>query len=119
MQKNILITLLFSIFIAIFAILNAQAVEVNFAFTSVNVSAALVILISASFGAIIVYSIDMVSKLKIKKRVKEIEKNLVTVTTENLSLKEKNTEYLTELTELKYQVDVINQQQEQDNKVEN
>ncbi len=76
MQKNLIITLLFSIVIAVFAILNAAVIPVNLIFVSLNVSAALVILIAASLGAILVYTIDLGVKLKLKKSVKVAEKKL-------------------------------------------
>lgn len=101
MQKNIIYTLVLSVFIAIFAILNAAAVQVNLIFAKVNVSAALVILISASIGAIIVYSIDTVYKLKVKKQIKEHEKNILSLTNENEMLKNKNKNFEVENNDLK------------------
>lgn len=74
MQKNLIITLLFSIFIALFAILNASAVPINFIFATVDISIALVILISASIGAIILYSMGAISKIKARKMIKEKDK---------------------------------------------
>lgn len=76
MQKNLIVTLLFSILIAFFAILNAAAIPVNLIFVTVDVSAALVILIAASLGAILVYSLDIAGKMKMKKAIKVAEKNL-------------------------------------------
>ncbi|MCK8058524.1 MULTISPECIES: lipopolysaccharide assembly protein LapA domain-containing protein [unclassified Fusibacter] len=99
MQKNIVIILLCSIGIAVFAILNAGAVPVNLIFTKVNVSAALVILISASLGAIIVYFLDTVSRMKSKKSKKEFEKMLLKMTNENQQLKEQIEDLNAELIE--------------------
>lgn len=76
MQKNLIITLLFSILIALFAILNAAAIPVNLIFSKVEISAALVILIAAALGALLIYSIDMINKLKMNKRIKQLEKEL-------------------------------------------
>lgn len=77
MQKNVVVILLFAIVIALFAILNAGAVPINFIFAKANISAALVILISAALGAIIVYSFDAIALFKFKKKVKELEKSLL------------------------------------------
>lgn len=90
MQKNLIITLLFSILIALFAIMNASAIPINLLLTQINVSTALVILISASLGAIVVYSVDAVSKIKNKKIIKGHEK--------------KEADFLNELNQLKDQL---------------
>ncbi len=87
MQKNIIVTLLFAIVIALFAILNAGAVPVNLIFAKVQISAALVILIAASIGAIIVYSIDAIALFKYKKIIKGNEKTIETLTKELDALK--------------------------------
>lgn len=74
MQKNVVVILLFAIVIALFAILNAGAIPVNLIFAKVQISAALVILISAAIGAIIVYSFDAIALFKHKKQAKEADK---------------------------------------------
>lgn len=96
MQKSLIVTLLFSIVIAIFAILNAAPIEINLIATRLSVSAALVILISASFGAVVVYSLEVFSKLKAKKQYrdlekqyKELEKKLDLMGQENAQMKER------------------------------
>lgn len=76
MQKNLIITLLFSILIAMFAILNAAPIPVNFIFAKVQLSAALVILISAALGALVIYSVDMLSRIKTRKQIKHLDKQL-------------------------------------------
>lgn len=76
MQKNLIITLLFSIVIALFAILNAAIIPVNLIFVTVDISAALVILIAASLGAILVYTLNIAVKMKLKKAAKVAEKKL-------------------------------------------
>lgn len=96
MQKSLIITLLFSIVIAIFAILNAAPIEINLIATKLSISAALVILVSASFGAIVVYSLEVFTKLKSKKQYrdlekqyKELEKKLDLMGQENAQMKER------------------------------
>lgn len=76
MQKNLILTLLFSIVIAVFAILNAAPIRVNLIFAKVNISAALVILISAALGALLIFSIDILSKIKGMRQIKQLEKKL-------------------------------------------
>lgn len=111
MQKNIIITLLFSILIALFAVLNAAAVPVNLIFTKVDVSAALVILISASIGAIIVYSLDAVPKMKSRKKCRELEKSNSTLTNENTQLKEKNAQLELEIGKYKNEIEKLNEKE--------
>ena len=114
MQRNIIITLALSVIIAIFAILNAAAIPVNLIFTTVNLSAALVILISACFGAVIVYLFDTVSKRRTKKIIKEHEKTILVMNNEQRELKEKYQETVEELAVLKEQIEVVNQNMELD-----
>lgn len=111
MQKNIIITLILSVFIAVFAILNSAAVPVNLVFTTINLSAALVILISACVGAIIVYSMDALAKRKTKKIIKENEKTIVRMTTEFQQLRDKYDDCSNELEVLKEQIEVVKENQ--------
>jgi len=107
MQKNMIITLLFSILIAVFAILNAAVISVNLIFVTLEVSAALVILISASLGAILVYFLDLATKIKLKKTSRstlvKYEEQL-----ELFTVKEKA--YLEEIDGLKNEVSILETQ---------
>lgn len=76
MQKNIIVMMVFSVFIAIFALLNAEIVQVNLIFWKLNLSAALIILISATIGAIIIYSFDAIILYKLRKKIKDCEKKI-------------------------------------------
>lgn len=77
MDWRFILSLIFSIFVAIFAIFNAETVKINFLFTKVEISQALVILISTALGAIIVLFMSFFRQLKLKKRIKALEKQLV------------------------------------------
>lgn len=55
MNKNqvlFIVGLLFAIIITVFAMINSKTVEINFLFTKLKASLALVVLLSAAFGAI-------------------------------------------------------------------
>lgn len=104
MQKNLIITLLFSIIIAVFAILNAAVIPVNLIFVKLDVSAALVILIAASLGAILVYSMELANKMKSKKAMKT-EKKHYEEQLELFTVKEKG--YLEEIDGLKNEIAVL------------
>ena len=97
MQKNLIIILVLSIFISLFAILNAGAVPINLFFTSLEISVALVILISATIGAVIVFSLDTASKYQYRKKIKESQKYAEKMEKEKEELEEKNRWYETEL----------------------
>ena len=109
MQKNIIIILILSIFVAIFAILNAAAMPVNLIVTTIEISAALIILISACLGAIIVFVFDTMTKRNLRKIIKEHEKNIVLITKEQQGLKAKYEDATDELSELKKQLHVVNE----------
>lgn len=72
MQLTIILSLLFAVIIAIFAGLNSSVVVVNFLFTKVEMSQAIVILISAVFGAVLVYLINIVKAFKRKREIKTL-----------------------------------------------
>lgn len=97
MQRKIVFALILSILIAVFAILNAVNVPVNLIFLKVNISAALVILISASIGAMIVYFIGAVSRYKLKKSCEDLEESKINFEREISLLKEKNKQLASEL----------------------
>lgn len=90
MQKNVIITLFFAIFIAIFAVMNAGKIPVNLIFVEVEFSAALVIIFSAFTGAVIVYSLDALSKMKTTKSMKNMESKLLKLQEENTRLTNEN-----------------------------
>lgn len=76
MQANVILTLLFAAIIALFAIVNAAVVTVSFIFAQFEVSLALVIIISALFGAIVVILFDSFKKIKTKKTIKTLNKKI-------------------------------------------
>ncbi len=102
-QKNLIIILILSIFISVFAILNAGAVTINLFFTTLEISAALVILISATIGAVIVFFLDTASKYQYVKKIKDREKKADKLQQEKKELEEKNRWYEKELARLREQ----------------
>ncbi|NBI06932.1 LapA family protein [Senegalia massiliensis] len=78
MQLGFILSLLFAVLIATFAVQNSASVAINFLFTKVEVSQALVIFISAALGAIIVAFLGLVKHRKMNKTINqqklEIEK---------------------------------------------
>lgn len=82
MQVTFIISLIFAIIVALFAILNSGQVTINFLFREFETSQALVILISAAAGAIIVYGVDLLKKLKSAKKIKSLQKEVSSLESE-------------------------------------
>jgi uncharacterized integral membrane protein len=89
-----ILSLGFSIIIALFAIANAGSVRVNFIFAIYEVSQAIVILISAIVGAVIVMLLSIVKNIKLNMKISNQEKVIAELQRE----KEKN---ITQFAELK------------------
>ncbi|MBA1336813.1 MAG: hypothetical protein HPY66_3249 [Firmicutes bacterium] len=91
MQLTYLLALLFAVVVAMFAIVNAQPVTVDFMFNEFQVSLALVILVSAFAGAIILGFLGLFRQVKSGFKLRELQgrnkklENQVTETEEKLS----------------------------------
>ncbi|HAS73302.1 MAG TPA: hypothetical protein DCS67_04070 [Clostridiales bacterium UBA8960] len=77
MQTNIVLVLVFAIIVTLFAIFNASVVTVSLFFVDIEVSLALVIIVAALVGAIVVILLDSVKKIKHSMHVKELQKKIV------------------------------------------
>ena len=75
MQKNVVFSLIFAIVIALFAVLNSASVPVRLFITTVEMSQAVVILVSATIGAVIMYILNIVQILSLKKQIKKLKKD--------------------------------------------
>jgi uncharacterized integral membrane protein len=72
MQLTYILALLFALVVAVFALLNAQPVTVDFVFNEFQISLALVILVSAFAGAIILGFLGIFRKVKEGFRAREM-----------------------------------------------
>ena len=73
MEKGFILSLIFAAIIAIFALNNSASVLVDFVFTEVEMSQAIVILISAIFGAVGAAIFSGVRSLKTRKKIRGLE----------------------------------------------
>lgn len=73
MEKGFILSLIFAAIIAIFALNNSASVLVDFVFTEVEMSQAIVILISAIFGAVVAAIFSGVRSLKTRKKIRGLE----------------------------------------------
>lgn len=74
MQFRFVSALFFATVVTIFAVVNANAVNVNFIIASYQLSLALIILMSATFGALIVALLGAVKHLSLAKKLKTTDK---------------------------------------------
>lgn len=93
MQLGFILSLLFAILITVFAIQNSEVVDINFLFTNVPVSQALVIFISAAIGAIIVTILGLFRQFKLTKTIKDQKQEIERLKEENKKLEAVQGEY--------------------------
>ncbi|HOR86747.1 MAG TPA: LapA family protein [Bacillota bacterium] len=72
MQIIIVVSLVFAVFIAFFAVQNAGVVIINFLWYKLSMSQAVVILCSALIGVLIMLPFDAVRTIKYKLKLKEL-----------------------------------------------
>lgn len=72
MEKGFIFSLILAAIVGIFALSNAEKVSVDLIFTTVKISQAIIIFISAFLGAIIVAFLGWVKELKFKKEIKDL-----------------------------------------------
>lgn len=75
-QWNLIFALIFALIIAIFSVLNYNAVDVNLLFTTAKIPLVLVILASTLFGGIIVGSVGLYRQYTLQKQVRILKKTI-------------------------------------------
>lgn len=86
MQVTFIFSLIFAVLVAVFAVLNPGTVTINVLFAKFQTSQAVVILFSAFLGAILVYLLDLVKKIKSGLKNKDNEKKVKSLTEETEKL---------------------------------
>ncbi len=76
LEFKFVISLIFAVLVAIFAIQNAPAVQVSFFIWQISISQAIVILISAVIGALIVFLLGLIKQVKQNLKVKQLNKEI-------------------------------------------
>lgn len=95
MQFIIVISMIFAIFIAIFALQNASVMTINFLWYKLNLSQAVVILGSALFGILIMIPFDIVKRIKNSMKVSELNSQIKKLNEELETFKKEETPHLT------------------------
>lgn len=89
MDWKFVLALFFALLVAVFAIQNAEAVDISFLTMELSVSQALVILISAAFGALVVFLLSLVRWIICQSKIKNGTKTINALEQENKQLKMK------------------------------
>ena len=101
MQFVVVISMIFAILVALFALQNAAVITINFLWYKVNLSQAVVILGSALFGVLIMLPFDITRRIKYSMRISELNNKIKKADGEIDSLKkgEEKAEALEDLEE--------------------
>ncbi|MBN2260826.1 MAG: LapA family protein [Clostridiales bacterium] len=89
MQITFILSMMFAVIISVFALANSAPVTISFIFTTFELSQAVVILVSAVIGAVVVFFLNLFSKAKsamktkgLTKQAKEMESKFQTCQTQ-------------------------------------
>ncbi len=86
MDRRFIVSLVFAVIVGIFALANGEKVAIDFIFKKVYTSQALIILISALLGALIVFLISSIKSMRLKQNIKKMEKEISELEEKNESL---------------------------------
>ncbi len=75
-MNKVIVLLVLLVFVSIFAVMNADSVNVNFFFAKLDVSLALVIFISVLLGAIMAFVVSLLDRFKKYKQTDSLKKSL-------------------------------------------
>lgn len=87
MDWKFVLALIFALIVAVFALQNAAPVEISFLTMELSISQALVILLSAAFGALAVLLLSLVRWIKYKSKIINQTKTISALEQENRQLK--------------------------------
>jgi lipopolysaccharide assembly protein A len=93
MDWKFVLALIFALIVAVFALQNAGAVDISFVTMELSISQALVILISAAFGALVVLLLSLVRWIKCQAKIKSSAKTISALEQEIKQLKMKLEDY--------------------------
>lgn len=83
LEFKFIISLIFAVLVAIFAIQNAGNVEVKFFLANFTISQAVVILGSAIIGAIIVLLLGLIKQIRLNLKIKQLTKGIDSLKKDN------------------------------------
>ncbi|NMB27749.1 MAG: LapA family protein [Tissierellia bacterium] len=86
MERGFIFSLIFAAIVAVFALNNGDKVLVDFLFTKVEISQAIIIFASAILGAVTVSILSTVKNIKFRKEIKELNKKINSIEEQRKSL---------------------------------
>ncbi len=96
MQFIIVISMIFAIFIAVFALQNSAVATINFLWYKLSLSQAVVILGSALFGILIMIPFDIIKRIKNSMKTSELNNQIKKLKEELETIKKDNAPHLTD-----------------------
>ena len=90
MDWRFLLSLFFAVIVSIFALQNANTVDIRFLNLQLSMSLALVILVSAVIGAVSVFLLSIIRFFRLNKKIKELNKVITNLKEDINDLKEDN-----------------------------
>src|SRR5690606_23593118 len=115
MEKSFILSLIFAVIVAVFALKNGDKVLIDFIFTKVEVSQAIVIFLSAILGAVVVAILNGVKNVKHKKEIRDLNKKIQSIKEENNNMKALLEDRGEEITKLKKSIKELEQKIEEFN----
>ncbi len=113
MSWKFVLSLIFALVVAVFALQNAAAVDVNFLVWKVSVSQALIVLASAVFGALAVLLLSLVKQMKLNSVIRHDRKTIAALQNENEAMKTKVNQAAAEAAEVTEVAAPVQEQMEQ------
>lgn len=112
MQKGFVIILILALIVGIFAISNSGVVAVDFIFTEVLLSQAIVIFICVLLGALIASIFGWIRQMSLKKEIKQLKNKNITLETKvnDLSTKLTTSENDLKLLKLKDESNIVEEE---------
>lgn len=86
LEKGFILSLIFAAIVAIFALNNSEIVLINLLFTKVEISQAIVILISAILGAVVAAIFSGVRSLRSNRKIKNLNQEIRELNEKNKEL---------------------------------
>ncbi|SDC21092.1 Uncharacterized integral membrane protein [Paenibacillus sp. UNCCL117] len=82
-QWMLILTLIFALITAIFAVINVEPVRVNFMFTQADIPLILVVLGSTLLGGLIAALLGLIRQFKLKRSIRQLEKRIAELETKH------------------------------------
>jgi len=99
-QFGVILALIFSLIIAIFAIANNQPIEVNYLYGKAEVSAIVVILGAAILGALVIFLLSMFRQIRISFQIRSLRNEVENYKSKNAEMEKERERLLAQVEQL-------------------